>query len=115
MKNLLPIFALLLLVGCTSELDRCIEANTPDFTNEDFEYKSDTSLEQIKECQLQVHKEKTEEEKDEIYNMSIGEWALVYRKDLIYCVKKLDPGFKDRYSKKLEEDAIEICNVQEIY
>ena len=27
MKNLLPILALLLLVGCTSELDRCIEAN----------------------------------------------------------------------------------------
>ena len=27
MKNLLPILALLLLVGCTSELDRCIEVN----------------------------------------------------------------------------------------
>jgi len=27
MKNLLPILALLLLVGCTSELDRCLEAN----------------------------------------------------------------------------------------
>ena len=25
MKNLLPILALLLLVGCTSEFDRCIE------------------------------------------------------------------------------------------
>ena len=27
MKNLFPILALLLLVGCTSELDRCIEVN----------------------------------------------------------------------------------------
>jgi hypothetical protein len=32
MKNLLPIFALLLLVGCTSELDRCIEANVEEIS-----------------------------------------------------------------------------------
>jgi len=32
MKNLLPILALLLLVGCTSELDRCIEANVEEIT-----------------------------------------------------------------------------------
>ena len=36
MKNLLPILALLLLVGCTSEpteLERCIEANYAELTN----------------------------------------------------------------------------------
>ena len=32
MKNLLPILALLLLVGCTSELDRCIEANVEEIS-----------------------------------------------------------------------------------
>jgi hypothetical protein len=32
-KLLLPILTLLLLVGCTSELDRCIEANTGNLEN----------------------------------------------------------------------------------
>ena len=32
MKNLLPILALLLLVGCTSELDRCIKANVEEIS-----------------------------------------------------------------------------------
>jgi len=35
MKNLLPILALLLMVGCTSELDRCLEANYAELTNKE--------------------------------------------------------------------------------
>jgi hypothetical protein len=36
MKNLLPLLALLLLVGCTSDLDRCIEANSETLTVRDI-------------------------------------------------------------------------------
>ena len=62
MKNLLPILALLLLVSCTSELDRCLEANYAELTNkEDQEEFVASKLKSEKESFLQDFRDDPEQ------------------------------------------------------
>jgi hypothetical protein len=92
-KNLLPIFALLLLVGCTSELDRCVEAN---FEQKAFMLEKDKKF--VRDmCQISYTN----------YNKSVTSYE--------ECVEE-QLGVFDRMLKSwATEDAKKICNSQGIY
>ena len=114
MKNLLPILALLLLVGCTSEptppteLERCIDAN---FNRIDgsfvHEIEKECGLDRVEVdsiCQTELvlmglDRARMKERQEYLKICSVREYASTFK-----CIKRL----KDGQAKR-------ICNAQGIY
>ena len=108
MKNLLPILALLLLVGCTSELDRCIEANK---RYDWFTIIADGSItfepnSKYNQCLIERADKKLYEQ---------GEFLEAYKPAMADCFLKHGKEQHKRHLKKQKEKAREICNSQGIY
>ena len=140
MKNLLPILALLLLVGCTNEpaeLERCIKANTkvPNLKEDSLENfnlelftiasgKIETSFDQCisskesaavySDVQWIIFKGEREIEPGEITKEQSAYFEELRKENLDEHL----PGLKDAWNycrKEYKRIAIEICNSQGIY
>ena len=93
MKNLFPVLALLFLFGCTSELDRCVEAN---FQQKDFVPKKDKDyIRSI--CAINFN----------AYDQSVTSYK--------ECAEKKLAEMDAMFTAWATEDAKKICHSQGIY
>ena len=102
MKNLLPILALLLLVGCTSELDRCIEANY-----EKPSYDSSTGFN---------HLENTNQIRLTCRGEGVGQYTgKLEGENAEQCIERRLNYYDDQRKNLAIKNAKKICNSQGIY
>ena len=114
MKNLFPVLALLLLFGCTSELDRCIKSNSETLTVRDIV----TSSYEFEQCTREPEADysrgditfKTFEVKFKEC-VSSSEYMVCLMNDIEDCYAD-----KEKAGKELIEiESKRICNAQGIY